>query len=139
MHCQAKPSTAADSLHFRQLYRDEMDCQVVHDSIHGRPGWTKSYLLEIAGVDVGFGTIAIGGPWKDKPTLFEFYVVPEHRTRAFDLFDSLLAASRARLMEIQSNDPLLSVMLHTYCRDIAAESIVFHDKVTCSATIRFPL
>jgi len=35
-------------------------------------------------------------------------------------------------MEIQSNDPLLAVMLHTYARDIASENIVFHDKVSPS-------
>ena len=30
-------------------------------------------------------------------------------------------------MEIQSNDALLAVMLHTYARDIMREAIVFRD------------
>jgi GNAT superfamily N-acetyltransferase len=42
----------------------------------------------------------------------------------------LLEASGARLMEIQSNDALLAVMLHTYARDIRSEKIVFRDGVT---------
>ena len=56
--------------------------------------------------------------------------MPEHRTRAFDLFEALRAATDARFMEIQSNDPLLAAMLHTYASNIASEKIVFHDKLT---------
>ena len=130
MQVQAKLSAAPDVLPFRERHREEMNCQIVHDSIHRRAGWTLTYLLESAGVAIGFGSVAIGGPWKDKPTLFEFYVLPEHRTRAFDIFEALLATTDARFMEIQSNDPLLAIMLHTYGSNIASESIVFHDKIT---------
>jgi GNAT superfamily N-acetyltransferase len=107
-----------------------MNCQIVHDSIHRRAGWTLTYLLEFGGVAVGFGSVAIAGPWKDKPTVFEFYVLPEHRAHAFDLFEALLAAGNPGFMEIQSNHTLLAVMLHTYTREIASEKIVFHDKLT---------
>jgi GNAT superfamily N-acetyltransferase len=131
MQACAKLVEAAEVLPFRELYREEMRCQIVHDSIHRRPGWTKTYVLEL-GSAAGFGTIAIGGPWKDKPTLLEFYLLPEFRTRAFDLFEVLLAASGARFMEIQSNEPLLLVMLHAYAKDIASEKIVFRDSCTTS-------
>ena len=90
MQVQAKLSAAPDVLPFRERYREEMNCQIVHDSIHRRAGWTLTYLLESAGVAVGFGSVALGGPWKDKPTLFEFYVLPEHRTRAFDICTAVL-------------------------------------------------
>jgi GNAT superfamily N-acetyltransferase len=127
----AIPSTAADVLRFRVRYRQEMNCQIVHDSIHRREGWTLIHLLTLGGTAVGFASIAIAGPWTDKPTIFEFYVVPEHRTRAFDLFEALLArATNARFMEIQSNDSLISVMLHAYARDIWSEKIVFQDAQT---------
>jgi len=129
MSAQVKLSSAPDVLPLRERYREEMNCQIVHDSIHRRAGWTLTYLLEIGGVAVGFGSVAIAGPWKDKPTLFEFYVLPEHRARAFDLFEAFLANSRPGFMEIQSNDPLLAVMFHTYAHDIASEKIVFHDKL----------
>ena len=129
MQAQAKLSAAPDVLPFRERYREEMNCQIVHDSIHRRAGWTLTYLLESAGVAVGFGSVALGGPWKDKPTLFEFYVLPEHRTRAFDLCEALRAAADARFMEIQSNDTLLAVMLHAYASDIVSEKIVFRDKL----------
>jgi GNAT superfamily N-acetyltransferase len=107
-----------------------MNCQIVHDSIHRRDGWTMTYALMLNGTAAGYGSMAVAGPWKDKPTVFEFYVLPPHRGRAFDLFEALLAASGARFMEIQSNDVLLAAMLHTYARDIWSEKIVFHDGLT---------
>jgi GNAT superfamily N-acetyltransferase len=119
-----------DVFPLRERYRKEMNCQIVHDSIHSRPGWTMTYLLTSEGTVAGFGSTAIGGPWSGKPTVFEFFVLPEHRMRAFDLFEALLAGSGARFMEIQSSDMLLSVMLYTYARDIWSEKIVFHDKLT---------
>ena len=130
MKLQAKLSSSQDILPLRTRQREEMNCQIVHDSIHRREGWTLSYLLELSGAAVGFGSVAIGGPWKDKPTVFEFYVLPEHRTRAFDLFESFLTASNARFFEVQTNDALLTVMLHTYGRAFESEKIVFHDKLT---------
>lgn len=89
-----------------------------------------TYLLRVGGVAAGFGSTAVAGPWTGKPTLFEFYVLPEHRGRAFDLFEALLAASDARFMTIQSNNLLLSVMLHTYAREVSVGAIVFHDRLT---------
>jgi GNAT superfamily N-acetyltransferase len=108
-------------------YRAEMKSHVVHDSIHSRAGWTLPYLLDCGGVTAGYGSVAIGGPWKEQPTLLEFYVLPEHRQRSFDLFEALLATCGARHMEIQSNDVLLAVMLHTYGEGVVSEKIVFHD------------
>ena len=96
---------AADVFPLRVRYREEINGQIVHDSIHRRAGWTETYLLTLGGATAGFGSIAIGGPWKDKPTVFELYVLPAHRARAFDLFEALLTTSHARFMEIQSNDP----------------------------------
>jgi hypothetical protein len=55
-----------------------------------------SYLLDLGGAAAGFGSVAIGGPWKGKPTIFEFYVLPEHRYQAFAFFEIFLAASSAR-------------------------------------------
>lgn len=113
---------------WRDMYRLEMSCQIVHDSIHDRPGWTHEYLLSLAGTPVGYGSVAVGGPWVGKPTVYEFYIVPNHRLRMFDLFRALLAASRAVSIEVQSNDTLATVMLHTFAREVTSESILFHDK-----------
>ena len=134
MQATARLSSNARTLPFRARYREEMNCQIVHDSIHGRPGWTLTYLLQLGGRDAGFGSVAVAGPWTDKPTLFEFYVLPEHRTRAFDLFEALLEVAIPQFMEIQSNDLLLSAMFHAYARDVASEKIVFRDHSATALT-----
>jgi hypothetical protein len=123
-------SSAEDVLPLREQYRQEMNCQIVHDSIHRRAGWTTTYLLDMGGVTAGSGSMAIGGPWTEKPMVFEMYVAPEYRSRAFDLFEAPLPVSAARFLEIQSNDALLSVMLHTYAGNIRSEAIVCHDRST---------
>lgn len=125
-----KQTTVEDILPWRDRYRQEMNCQIVHDSLHARPGWTEEYRLEVEGIAVGYGSIAVGGPWKGKPTVFEFYVAPDHRSRVFDLFGALLAVSGAMFMEGQTNDPLFTVMLHTFADDVKTESILFHDRLT---------
>jgi GNAT superfamily N-acetyltransferase len=115
---------------WRDMYRHEMNCQIIHDSIHSRAGWTAEYSLTASGACVGYGSVAIAGPWKDKPTIYEFYVVPQWRNRIFDLFSELLSVTGSRRIETQSNDPLLTAMLHTFSRDVLSESILFHDKLT---------
>jgi hypothetical protein len=71
---------------WRDLYRQEMNCQIIHDSIHSRQGWTLEYFLGAGGVPVGYGSIAVDGPWKDQPTIYEFYVLPHYWSLLFDLF-----------------------------------------------------
>ena len=127
---RVRPCSTAEVAPFRTRHRQEMNCQIVHDSIHRRPGWTTSYLLELEGAPVGFGTVAIGGPWENKPTVFEFYLLPEQRTRAFALFEAFASASDFRFFEVQSNDRLLAVMLHAHGKEMTSEKIVFHDGAT---------
>ena len=117
-------------LPLRVRYRAEANGQIVHDSIHTRAGWTKSYLLQVDGRTAGFGSIAVGGPWKNKPTVFEFYLLPEARGRAFDLFEAFVGASGAAFFEVQTSDVVLSVMLHAYGSDLESEKIVFRDELT---------
>jgi GNAT superfamily N-acetyltransferase len=64
--------------------------------------------------------------------VYEFYVVPQHRSRVFELFSVLLSASGAIAIETQSNDALLTVMLHTFAPRASSESVLFHDKLTSS-------
>ena len=130
----ATPAELDDIRTWRELYRSEMGCQIIHDSIHDRPGWTQEYLLRIGTAGVGYGSVAIAGPWTGKQTVYEFYVLPPHRGRLFDLFSALLQASDAGLIEVQSNDPFATVMLHTYAQDVTSTSILFHDQLTTSHT-----
>jgi GNAT superfamily N-acetyltransferase len=127
MVTSARVSQPSEIEPLRNEYRAEMNCQIIHDSIHARPGWTREYALELAGGIVGYGSVAIGGPWSKAPALYEFYVQSGQRARLFDLFASLLEVCRAEHIETQSNAPLLSVMLHTFARNIRAEAILFRD------------
>jgi GNAT superfamily N-acetyltransferase len=111
----------------RNNYRQEMNCQITHDSIHVRPGWTREFVLESTGVPMGYGSVAVAGPWRDNPALYEFYVEHEHRARTFDLFAKLLAVCGAKTIETQTNAQMLTVMLHTFTRNVRAESILFED------------
>lgn len=128
----AKLASAEDLLPLRTRFRQEMNCQIVHDSIHRREGWTVSYLLELGGAAAGFGSVAIAGPWKEKPTVFEFYLLPEYRARTFDFFEAFLASSGARFFEVQTNESLTAAMALTYGRDVTSEKIVFQDYLTTS-------
>jgi GNAT superfamily N-acetyltransferase len=113
----------------REDYRREMNCQIIHDSIHSREGWSLEYLLRLGRDVAGYGSVAVLGPWKAEPSVYEFYVLREFRARTFDLFDALLDAIDARRIETQSNDPFLTVMLHTFCDAARAESVLFNDQM----------
>jgi len=116
-----------DIASLRESYREEMKCQIIHDSIHVRSGWTREYALELGGTDVGYGSVAIAGPWCESHALYEFYVQPAHRMRTFDLFASLLTVCGARIIETQTNDRVLTTMLHTFTTNVRAESVLFED------------
>jgi len=130
------PVEVADILPWRELYREEMNCQIVHDSLHGRAGWTQSYLIELGGGATGYGSIAVGGPWVGTRTIFEFYVVERQRSRVFEGFELLKAGSGADAIETQTNDVMLTAMLHTWGHDVVSEKIIFEDKLT--TTYRAP-
>ena len=124
------PAAVEDISSWRDLYRQEMHCQIVHDNMHARAGWTQPYLIEIGSAPAGYGSLLIGGPWTGTRTAFEFYVAPSWRSRVFDCFESFLAMSEPTAIEAQTNDALLTVMLHLWGRNIVSEKIVFEDKLT---------
>ena len=130
MELSAKFADVEDIAQWRDMYRLEMNCQIIHDSIHSRPGWTQEYLLVAGSRPAGYGSVAVAGPWKDKPTVYEFYVLPHQRLHAFKLFRALLTASNAAMINVQTNDSLITVMLHTFADDVTNESILFHDRLT---------
>lgn len=126
------PATNDEILPLRTLQRAELNCQIVHDAIHSRPGWTRSYLLHLGGSPAGFGSVAISGPWTGKPTLIEFYVLPIYRQRAFDLFESLLETARPQAFEVQTSDALATTLILTFAQNPSTEAIVFQDRLTTS-------
>lgn len=130
MPLAATAVSVADILSLRDAFRREMNCQIVHDSLHGRAGWTQSYLITDATTPVGYGAVALGGPWQGMRTVFEFYLAPEMRGWAVDCFETFLRASDATHFEFQTNNLLLTALAHAWNDRLRTERIVFHDQRT---------
>lgn len=138
MSISAAPTTLSDIARWRDLYRQEMNCQIIHDSIHTREGWTREYLLCVDDATAsygsiataGYGSVAIAGPWKDQPAIYEFFVLPQYRHRLFDLFAALVEASGVTAVETQTNDVILTSLLHALAPSVTCESILFHDRLS---------
>ena len=115
-------------LPFRERYRQEMNCQIVHNSLHER-GLTDSYLIRADRRPAGHGCVA-GLPAEARDVINEFYVLPAHRAAALALFRQFAAVSQAKIIEAQTNDSLLTLMLFDCARSIEREKILFHDAFT---------
>ena len=115
-------------INLRNLYRREMNCQIVHDSLHARH-FMDSYLIRVAGQVVGYGSV-MSGESETRDLIKEFYVLPTHRRLALSIFRRLAAVTHARLIEAQTNDVLLSLMLFDCAQGITSETILFRDAVT---------
>jgi len=111
---------------FRELYRHEANCQIVHDSSLSR-GFGDTYLLSIDGRMAAYGAVFIK---HYVGRLFEFYTLPYTRDHALPMFRELLAASKATEIEAQSNMPLMLEMLNANGTEIVEESVLFQDFAT---------
>jgi GNAT superfamily N-acetyltransferase len=127
---EVRRSEHAEIVSLRDAFRREMDGQVVHDSIHARLGWTLEYAITQGDRAIGYGSVAVAGPWRDRPTVYEFYLEPAFRSRAFELFDAFLDASNPHAFEVQTSDTLSTMMCLAHARDIGSERIVFRDAET---------
>jgi GNAT superfamily N-acetyltransferase len=132
MEFSARVANLKDIASWRDMYRSEMACQIVHESIHERQGWSDEYMLFSRGTAVGYGSVAVAGPWQGASTAYEFYVAPPQRLHLFELFRVFLETSRAVNIEVQSNAVLATTMLHTFAGPATSESVLFHDKVITS-------
>lgn len=119
----------------REAYRAEQNCQLVHDSIRPRRGWTRELAIAEGDRVVAYASLAVDGPWRDRPTLYELYIVPDRRWRAFALFDALLEATSPPAFEVQSSDLLLTALTLTYAAEIATEKVVFRDESTTTRAV----
>lgn len=85
-------------------------------------------MLDLNGAAVGYGSVAVAGPWTTSHALYEFYVRRDCRGRTFDLFAAMLATCSATMIETQTNAPILPIMLHTFGQNVRAEAILFEDQ-----------
>jgi GNAT superfamily N-acetyltransferase len=112
----------------RDEYREEMNCQIVHDSWHER-GFLQSYLIKVGDRIVGYGSV--GGVGKEpKDLVKEFYLEGDARPDAQALFRAFVRASGARRVEAQTNDRLLTQMLLDTVETVERDRVLFEDAVT---------
>ena len=127
MIAKAARAKLEDIKSLRAMFLEESNFQVRYNACHER-GWTDSYLLAWMARRLAMAQ-SKGQEIADRDTVFEFYLVPKLREVSRLAFAALLAASGARYIECQSNDPLLSAMLFEFARDISADTILFADQV----------
>jgi GNAT superfamily N-acetyltransferase len=120
-------------LPLRELYRREMNCQIVHDSLPGR-GFGDLFLFRADGRAAGYGFV-MGYRGEPKDLIREFYVLPAHRGSALAMFRRLIEASQARRIAAQTNDVLLTLMLYDCADAITSDTIVFHDALTTNLSV----
>ena len=124
----------------REQYRQELHCQIVHDSAHYRPNCSQAFVVEIDGHVAGYGSVWNGTYWMTAGSIYEFYVVPEHRISAFKLFETFVQSVRPPKIYAQTNDPFLGVYIYSHVRQVNVRSILFEDWKTthhCADNVQF--
>jgi GNAT superfamily N-acetyltransferase len=116
----------ADVAAMRELYRQEANCQIVSDSLLARK-LADPYLIQVNGRAAGYGGVRNK---YDPGQLMEFYLLPHLRPDALPIFRELLAVSGATHIEVQTNMPLLLLMLYDCAKNITAPVIIFEDAFT---------
>jgi len=134
MKIQVLPVDLDKILPFRDLYRQELNCQIVHDSAY-RKDCFQIFSLQVEGEIAGYGSTWIGPYWMPKGSVFEFYVTPCHRSCLFGLFEKFLQVVRPPKIYAQTNDSFLGILIYDYTETIVVEHILFKDwKLTQHAT-----
>jgi hypothetical protein len=137
MHIDVKQVNVAEIHALRDLYRQEMNCQIIHDSLHRR-GFNDSYLIRVDGKVAGYGTVTSG---QDEHRVFErgilneFYLLPTYQAFAVPVFRQLLAVSEATQIEAQTNDVLLMLIVYDFATDVSSDRILFHDAFTTNLSV----
>jgi GNAT superfamily N-acetyltransferase len=127
------PVPLEEILPLRELYRQELNCQIVHDSLPRR-GFGNLFILRFDGRLAGYGFV-MGYQGELKDMIREFYVLPGYRGHALPLFRRLIDVSQARRVMCQTNDVLLTLMLYDCASEIQSDTVVFHDAVTTALTV----
>jgi GNAT superfamily N-acetyltransferase len=120
---------AADVIRpLRELYRRQMNCQIVLDSWLGR-AWVDPFLLRIDDRPAGYGLVGDVRA-ENKNIVVEFFVLPDCREAALPLFRELVATSGATRFEAQTNDVLFTLMAYDWATHIESNVVLFHDAFT---------
>jgi GNAT superfamily N-acetyltransferase len=126
MNIQVHRAAYQDVEGLHELYRQEANCQIIHDSFLTR-GLADPYLLEVNGRLAGYA--AVGNKYP-QGRLMEFYTLPALRAFALPMCREVLAFSQATQMEAQTNIRLMLLLLYDCATNITAENVLFEDAFT---------
>lgn len=126
MQIEVLPVPIDDIMPLRELYRQQMSCQIIMDSFASR-GFSSSYLILAEGQIAGYGLVA---QQHYPETIHEFYVSPGYAASALPMFSKLLDASQTKRIRAQTNDRLLLQMLYDCGTSIDADAVLFEDVFT---------
>lgn len=111
-----------------------IDNQFTYDKCH-LYGWADTYLFRTDSSIAGYGSVWGKDRREDRDSIFEFYLEPEFRDHAHQIFARFVEISKVGWIECQSNDPFLTEMFFEFATDIYAEAILFEDDFESSITI----
>lgn len=111
---------------FRTMFLHENHFQFVCNKCHDY-GWADTWLFKLDEVAIGYGSVWGTDRRQDRDTIFEFYMTAPYRKYAHMVFDRFRSVTEAVWVESQSNDVLLTAMLHRFCQNAVAEAILFED------------
>src|SRR5207245_7451362 len=100
MQIEVCRADVGDVMPLRELYRQEMNCQIIHDSFPRR-GFSDPYLIRVGGRLAGYGLVA---NQHDPDTVNEFCTLPAYQAAALPMFRRLLEVSQATKICAQTND-----------------------------------
>jgi GNAT superfamily N-acetyltransferase len=120
---------------WRTAYLAALAAQAVRDALHARPGWSEEYRLAWGGAPVGYGSVAVAGPWAGDPAVYELWVDPAARPHLRALVRALAAASGARAVTLQSNAPLATAVLDATADDVRCEKVLWADARTTALAV----
>jgi GNAT superfamily N-acetyltransferase len=133
MTIEVEPASLEEVLPLRELYRREMNCQIVHDSLPRR-GFGNVFLIRLDGRIAGYGFV-MGYQGEPKDMVREFYILPGYRGRTLTTFRRLVEVAGARRMTVQTNDVQLTLLLYDCATEITGEAVVFHDALTTNLAL----
>ena len=123
---QITQTTYSAISHLRNDFLDEVNIQFVLDKCY-RYGWADAYGFYINQELVGYGSVWGKDKREDRDTVFEFYVVPQHRDLEEQFFINFCHTSNVPYIECQTNDKLLYPLFKKYTSNISTDAILFAD------------
>lgn len=126
MQVQVNRTTLQEINHFRLLFLHEGNFQFTYDKCHYY-GWADTYVFSGDGKHIGYGAVWGKEKREDRDSIMEFFVLMPFRHYAELIFREFVAASKAKYIECQSNDLLLTDMLYRYTENIFPEAVLFEE------------